>query len=87
MAVEEFETIPRHFVEKVLREKTPKFDTLLAVLKPKMQQYRSKRAARTEFKAVKQTEDESLKDYFRRASFGRFGTFRKITHKKRSGFT
>ena len=44
-AVEEFETVPRHFVEKVLGEKTPKFDALLEVLEPKMQQYRSKRAA------------------------------------------
>ena len=27
-AVEEFETVPRHFVEKVLGDKTPKFDAL-----------------------------------------------------------
>ena len=47
-------------------EKAPKFDALLEVLEPKMQQYRSKRAARSEFKAVKQMENESLKDYFRR---------------------
>ena len=31
-----------------------------------MQQYCSKRATRSEFKAVKQMENESLKDYFRR---------------------
>ena len=42
---------------------------LLAVLEPKMQQYRSKRAARSEFKAVKQMENESLKDYFRRVRY------------------
>ena len=53
-AVEEFETIPRHFVEKVLGKKTPRFGALLEVLEPKMQQYRSKRAARSKFKAVKQ---------------------------------
>ena len=68
-ALEEFETVPRHYVEKVLGEKTPKFDALLAVLEPKMQQYRSKRAARSEFKAVKQMENESLKDYFRRVRY------------------
>ena len=68
-AVEEFETVPRHYVEKVLGEKTPKFDALLEVLEPKMQQYRSKRAARSEFKAVKQMENESLKDYFRRVRY------------------
>ena len=65
-AVEEFETVPRHYVEKVVGEKTPKFDALLEVLEPKMQQYRNKRAARSEFKAVKQMENESLEDYFRR---------------------
>ena len=57
-AVEEFETVPRHCVEKVLGEKTPKFDALLEVLEPKMQQYRSKRAARSEFKVVKQIEND-----------------------------
>ena len=67
--LEEFETVPRHYVEKVLEEKTPKFDALLEVLEPKMQQYRSKRAARSEFKAVKQMENESLKDYFRRVRY------------------
>ena len=34
-----------------------------------MQQYRSKRAARSELKAVKQMENESLKDYFRRLRY------------------
>ena len=68
-AVEEIETVARHYVEKVLEEKTPQFEALLAVLDPKMQQYRSKRAARSEFKAVKQMENESLKDYFRRVRY------------------
>ena len=68
-AVEEFEAVPHHYVEKVLGEKTPQFDALLEVLEPKMQQYRSKRAARYEFKAVKQMENESLKDYFRRVRY------------------
>ena len=67
--VEEFETVPRHYVENVLGEETPQFDALLAVLEPKMQQYRSKRAARSEFKAVKQMENESLKDYLRRVRY------------------
>ena len=34
-----------------------------------MQQYRSKRAARSEFKAVKQMENESLKEFFRRVRY------------------
>ena len=68
-ALEEFETVPRHYVEKVLGEKTPRFDALFEVLEPKMQQYRSKRATRSEFKAVKQMENESLKDYFRRVRY------------------
>ena len=68
-ALEEFETVPRHYVEKVLGEKRPQFYALLEVLEPKMQQYRSKRAARSEFKAVKQMENESLKDYFRRVRY------------------
>ena len=68
-ALEEFETVPRQYVEKVLGEKTPQLDPLLEVLEPKMQQYRSKRAARSDFKAVKQMENESLKDYFRRVRY------------------
>ena len=34
-----------------------------------MQQYRSRRAAKSEFKAVKQMENESLKDFFRRIRY------------------
>ena len=34
-----------------------------------MQQYRSKRAARSEFEAVKQMENESMKHYFRRVRY------------------
>ena len=37
-AVEELETVPRHYVEKVLGEKMPQLDPLLEVLEPKMQQ-------------------------------------------------
>ena len=62
-AVEEFGTVPHH---SVLGKNTPPFEALLAVLEPKIQQYRSKRAARSEFKAVKQMENENLKDCFRR---------------------
>ena len=68
-AVEEFEAVPHHYVEEVLGEKTLQPDALLEVLEPKMQQYRSKRAARSEFRAVKQMENESLKDYFRRVRY------------------
>ena len=68
-ALDEFETVSRRYVERVLGEKTPPIDALLEVLEPKMQQYHSKRAARSEFKAVKQWENESLKDYFRRVRY------------------
>ena len=47
----------------------PQFDALLTVLEPKMQLYRSKRAALSEFKAVNQMENESLKDYSRRVRY------------------
>ena len=64
-AVEEFETVPRKYFEKVPGEEAPIFETLLEVLKPKMQQYRSPRATRSEFKSVTQKKNESLKEYFR----------------------
>ena len=64
-AVEKFKTVPRQYAENVLGEKTPNFDALLVVLEPKMQQYRSKRAVRSEFKPVKQMDNKSLKEYFR----------------------
>ena len=41
LAVEEFETVPRKYIEKVPGEAAPIFETLLEILKPKMQQYRS----------------------------------------------
>ena len=68
-AVEEFETFPRKYIEKVLGEEAPIFETLLEVLKPKMQQYSSPRATRSEFKSVRQNENESLKEYFRRVRY------------------
>ena len=37
-AAEEFETVPRKYIEKVPGEDAPIFETLLEVLKPKMQQ-------------------------------------------------
>ena len=61
-AVEEFETVPRKYIEKVPGEEAPIFETLLEILKPKMQQYRSPRATRSEFKSVRQNENESLKE-------------------------
>ena len=56
-AVEEFETVPRKYIEKLPGEPSPTFSILLEVLKPKMQQYRSPRATRSEIKAVKQCEN------------------------------
>ena len=38
-AVEEFETVPRKYIEKIPGESSPTFSNLLEVLKPKMQQY------------------------------------------------
>ena len=43
--VEEFETVPRNCIKKVPVEEAPIFETLLENLRPKMQQYRSRRAA------------------------------------------
>ena len=68
-AVEEFETVPRKYIEKVPGEEAPIFETLLEVLKPKMQQYRNPRATRSEFKSVRQNNNESLKEYFRRVRY------------------
>ena len=64
--MEEFETVPRKYIEQVPGEEATIFETLLKVLKPKMQQYRSPRATHSEFKSVRQNENESLKEYFRR---------------------
>ena len=67
--VEELETVPRKYIEKVPGEEAPIFETLLEVLKPKMQQYRSPRATRSEFKSVIQNKNESPKNYFRRVRY------------------
>ena len=68
-AVEELETVPRKYIEKLPGEPSPTFSNLLEVLKPKMQQYRSPRASRSEFNAVKQIENETLREYFRRVKY------------------
>ena len=66
----------------------PWFETLLAELEPKMQQYRCKRAARSEFKAVEQMENESLKNYFWRVRYsGDLALSEKSPHRKRPRFT
>ena len=65
-AVEEIEKVPRKYIEKLPGEEAPIFETLLEVLKPKMQQYGSPRATRSEFKSVRRNKNESLKEYFRR---------------------
>ena len=68
-AAEEFETVPRRYIEKVPGKGGPISETLLEVIKPKMQQYMSPRATRSEFKSVRQNENESLKEYFRRVRY------------------
>ena len=68
-AVEEFETVPRKYIEKVPGEEAPIFETLLENLKPKMQHYRSPRATRSGFISVRQNENESMKEYFRRLRY------------------
>ena len=68
-AVEEFETVPRKYIEELPEEPTPTFSNLLEVLKPKKQQYRSPRAICSEFKEVKHVENETLREYFRRVSY------------------
>ena len=42
---------------------------LLEVVKPKMQQYRSLRATRSEIKTVKQSENETLREHFRQVRY------------------
>ena len=68
-AVEQFETVQREYIEKLPGEPSPTFSILFEVLKPKMQQYRSPRATRSEFKAVKQGENETLREYFRQVRY------------------
>ena len=65
-AFEEFETVPKSYIEKEPGSHPPRFDELLEILKPNRQQYRSQRATRSEFKAIKQWENEDLRDYSRR---------------------
>ena len=67
--MEEFETVPRKYIENVPGEEPPFFETLLESLKPKMKQYRIPRATRSEFKSVRQNKNESLKEYFRRVRY------------------
>ena len=50
--VEEFETVRRLYVAKVLGEKAPKICLNTGSPEPKIQQYRSKRATLSEFKEV-----------------------------------
>ena len=68
-AIEKFETVPRRYITKEPGCYHPRFDELLEVLKPKVQQYRSQRATRSEFKAVKQWENEDLREYSRRVRY------------------
>ena len=63
--VQEFKTFLRKYIEKVPGEESPIFETLQEIFKPKMQQYRSPRATRSEFKSFRQNKNESLKEYIR----------------------
>ena len=65
-AVEEFETVPRKYIEKVRVEADPTFETLFDILEAKMQNFGSPRANRSEFESVRQNKNDSLRDYFRR---------------------
>ena len=65
-AIDEFETVPSRYIRREIGCDPPTLEELLEVLKPKMQQYRSQRATRTEFKAAKQFENEDLRDFSRR---------------------
>ena len=56
-------------MRKYQGEEAPIFQTLLQVLKPKMQQYRSPRDTCSDFKSVRQNDNESLKEYFRRVRY------------------
>ena len=60
-SIEEFETVPKRYIEKEPGSHPPRFDEFLEILKRKMQQYCSQRA-----KAAKQWENEDLRDYSRR---------------------
>ena len=68
-AIEEFETVPLRYITKEPGCYHPRFDELFEVLKPKTQQYRSQRATRSEFKDVKQWENEDLREYSRRVRY------------------
>ena len=68
-AVEEFERVPCKYIEKFPGEASPNFSNLLEVLKPKLQQYRSPRATRSEYKAMKQGKNETLREYFGRVRY------------------
>ena len=65
-AIEELETVPRKYVAKEPGCCASRFAELLEILKPKMQEYRSQKATRSEFKAVKQLENEDLREFSRR---------------------
>ena len=54
---------------QIYRETTQFFKTLLESFKPKMHQYRSPRATRSEFKSLRQNKNESVKKYFRRVRY------------------
>ena len=68
-AVEESETAPRKYIVKLPGEPSPHFSNSLEVLKPIKQQYSSPSATRSEFKAVKQGENETLREYSRRVRY------------------
>ena len=63
--VEEFDTLPRKYIEKVPGKSAPIFENPLEILKPKMQQYTNPRANLSEFQPVRRNKKESLQENFR----------------------
>ena len=68
-AVEECESVPRKYIEKVPGDGAAFFETLLEIHKTTVQQHRIPRATGNEYKSVRQNKNESLKEYFRRVRY------------------
>ena len=60
--VQEFESVPRKYIENVPGELASTFETFVPILKPNVQQYRSPGATRSEFKSVRQYKNKFLKE-------------------------
>ena len=67
--MEEFETVPRKYIEKVPGKSAPIFEILLEIPKSQRQQGRITRANRSEPKPVRQNKNESLTEFFIRVLY------------------